>query len=207
MLAEDHTIQTDWQTFFSSLLKIGPKEIEHRNNDILRLMKENGVAYNIYNDPSGQSRPWELDPIPKIISAKEWGSINAGLIQRAELFNLILKDIYGPQTLIKEGIIPQELIYLHPGFIRSCVNIKLPGTQHLILYAADIARGRDGRLWVISDRTQAPSGAGYALENRHAMSSVLPELFNSLAIFLYNSSSVYSTGTNFSPITFSYSSI
>jgi len=182
VLAEEHSIQPDWQIFFSSLLKIGPTEIQRRNNDMLRLMKENGVAYNIYNDPSGQSRPWELDPIPKIISAKEWDGINAGLIQRAELFDLILKDIYGPQTLIKEGIIPQELIYLHPGFIRSCVNIHLPGTQHLILYAADIASGHDGRLWVISDRTQAPSGAGYALENRHAMSSVLPELFHNLSV-------------------------
>jgi uncharacterized circularly permuted ATP-grasp superfamily protein/uncharacterized alpha-E superfamily protein len=182
VLAEDNSIQPNWQTFFSSLLKIGPSEIQNRNNDILRLMKENGVAYNIYNDPSGQSRPWELDPIPKIISAKEWEIINTGLIQRAELFDLILKDIYGPQTLIKEGIIPQELIYLHPGFIRSCVNVKLPGTQHLILYAADMARGHDGRLWVISDRTQAPSGAGYALENRHAMSTVLPEFFNNLQV-------------------------
>lgn len=175
-------IQQDWQTFFSSLLTIGSAELQHRNSDILRLMKENGVVYNIYNDPSGQSRPWELDPIPRIISAKEWEFINAGLIQRAELFDLILKDIYGSQTLIKEGVIPQELIYMHPGFLRSCVNVSLPGSHHLVLYAADLARGSDGRMWVISDRTQAPSGAGYALENRHAMSTVLPELFNDLQV-------------------------
>ncbi len=182
ILTADKNIRPDWETFFSSLIKIGPKEIQHRNNDILRLLKENGVAYNIYNDPSGQSRPWELDPIPKIIAAKEWETINAGLIQRAKLFDLILKDIYGQQQLIRDGIIPQELIYLHPGFIRGCVNVSLPGTQHLILYAADMARGQDGRIWVISDRTQAPSGSGYALENRHAMSSVLPELFNNLQV-------------------------
>lgn len=182
ILTANKTIQPDWEIFFSSLIKTGPKEIENRNNDILRLLKENGVAYNIYNDPSGQSRPWELDPIPQIITAQEWETINAGLIQRAELFNLILKDIYGPQTLIKKGIIPQELIYMHPGFLRPCTNIKLPGAQHLILYAADIARGTDGRLWVISDRTQAPSGSGYALENRFAMSSVLPELFANLQV-------------------------
>ena len=182
ILAADKTMLPDWKTFFSSLVKTGPGEIEDRNNDILRLLKENGVAYNIYNDPSGQSRPWELDPIPQIIPAKDWDTINAGLIQRAELFDLILKDIYGPQTLIKEGIIPQELIYLHPGFLRACVNIALPGTQHLILYAADMARGSDGRIWVISDRTQAPSGSGYALENRHALSTVLPEFFTNLSV-------------------------
>lgn len=182
LFSDDNTIRPDWQTFFSSLHELGYEELQNRNIDILRLLKENGVAYNIYNDPSGQSRPWELDPIPQLITANEWETINAGLIQRAELFNLLLKDIYGPQTLIKNGIIPQELIYLHPGFIRSCVNIKLPGTQHLVLYAADMARGIDGRLWIISDRTQAPSGSGYALENRFAMSSVLPELFSNLQV-------------------------
>ncbi len=176
------TIRPDWQTFFSSLQQLGYNELHNRNIEILRLLKENGVAYNIYNDPSGQSRPWELDPIPQLITAKEWETINAGLLQRAELFNLLLKDIYGPQTLIKNGIIPQELIYLHPGFIRSCVNVKLPGLQHLVLYAADMARGNDGRFWIISDRTQAPSGSGYALENRFAMSSVLPELFSNLHV-------------------------
>ena len=182
LFTADNTIRPDWQTFFSSLHQLGYKELQNRNVDILRLLKENGVAYNIYNDPSGQSRPWELDPIPQLITAHEWETINAGLVQRAELFDLLLKDIYGPQTLIKNGVIPQELIYLHPGFIRSCVDIKLPGTRHLVLYAADMARGNDGRLWIISDRTQAPSGSGYALENRFAMSSVLPELFSNLNV-------------------------
>jgi len=182
LFSDSNIIRPDWQTFFASLHQLGFKELQNRNIDILRLLKENGVAYNIYNDPSGQSRPWELDPFPQLITAREWETINAGLIQRAELFDLLLKDIYGPQKLIKNGIVPQELIYLHPGFLRTCVNVKLPGTQHLVLYAADMARGIDGRLWIISDRTQAPSGSGYALENRFAMSSVLPELFSNLNV-------------------------
>ena len=88
----------------------------------------------------------------------------------------------GRKSLIKDGIIPQELIYMHPGFLRSCMNIKLPGQQHLVLYAADMGRGTDGRLWIISDRTQAPSGYGYALENRFAMSSAFPELFSKVHV-------------------------
>ncbi|CAN5532160.1 circularly permuted type 2 ATP-grasp protein [soil metagenome] len=179
---DDKSIRPDWELFFSSLSNLGENEIKARSQVILRLLKENGVAYNVYNDPSGESRPWELDTIPQLITAGEWKKINAGLIQRAELFNLLLKDIYGPQTLIKEGILPQELIYMHPGFIRSCVNIKVPAQQHLVMYAADMARGTDGRLWVISDRSQAPSGYGYALENRFAMNSVLPELFSGLQV-------------------------
>ncbi len=182
LFTAENNIRHDWQTFFSSLQHLGYEELQNRNVDILRLLKENGVAYNIYNDPSGQNRPWELDPVPQLITAGEWETINAGLIQRAKIFNLLLKDIYGPQTLIKKGIIPQEIIYLHRGFIRPCVNITLPRQQHLSLYAADMARGIDGRLWIISDRTQAPSGSGYALENRYAMSSVLPELFSNLNV-------------------------
>lgn len=182
LFTDQGKIRADWMNFFSSLQHLGHTEIQNRTNDIVRLLKENGVAYNIYNESSGEMRPWELDPIPQIIPASEWAVINKGLIQRATLFNLILKDIYGPQTLIKEGIIPQELIYMHPGFLRSCVNIKLPGQQHLVVYSADMARGADGRLWIISDRAQAPSGYGYALENRFAMSGVLPELFSNLRV-------------------------
>ena len=176
----DNTIRPEWQTFFSSLHQLGYSELQTRNEDILRLLKENGVAYNIYNRPSGLNRPWELDPIPQIVTAAEWDVVNSGLVQRATLLDLLLKDIYGAQRLIRDGIIPQEVIYMHPGFLRTCVNIELTGLNHLVLYAADMARGMDGRLWVISDRTQAPSGAGYALENRFAMSSVLPELFHGL---------------------------
>ncbi len=182
LFSSGDVIRPDWQTFFTSFQQLGYEELQNRNDDILRLLKENGVAYNIYNDPTGQNRPWELDPVPQLITASEWETIDAGLIQRAELLNLLLKDIYGPQTLIKNGIIPQELIYMHPGFIRPCVNIKIPGEQYLTLYAADMARGIDGRLWIISDRTQAPSGSGYALENRFAMSGVLPEFFSGLQV-------------------------
>lgn len=182
IFAADNTMHREWETFFNAMVHMGEGELELRNADIQRLLRENGVAYNIYNDPSGQNRPWLLDPIPKIVTASEWDTINAGLIQRATLFDLILKDIYGPQKLIKEGVIPQELIYLHPGFLRTCVNIEVPGFHRLVMYAADMARGLDGRIWVISDRAQAPSGAGYALENRHAMSSVLPEFFNNLQV-------------------------
>ncbi len=175
-------IQELWKLVISTFKDLGSSDIEHRIRNIHRLLKENGVAYNIYTDPSGGSRAWELDPIPQLITAAEWEVMNKGLTQRANLFNLMLQDIYGPQRLIKEGVIPQELIYMHPGFLRSCVNINLPHQQHLIVYAADIGRGSDGQNWIISDRTQAPSGYGYALENRLAMSSVLPELFNNLNV-------------------------
>ena len=100
-----------------------------------RFLKENGVTYNIYGDPSGMNRTWKLDILPYLVSAEEWAVCEAGLIQRATLFNLLLKDIYRAQQLMKEGLLPMEIICNHPGFIRECSGIKLTG-QQLVLYSA-----------------------------------------------------------------------
>lgn len=182
MLGEDGNLRPHWQTFFESFLQLEPADIQDRSQDILRLLKENGVTYNIYDDPSGFKRPWYLDIVPFLISRQEWETIESGLVQRAELFNLILKDIYGPNRLIKNNLLPPELIYYHKGFLRQCVGIPHLHKHSLIVYSADIARSPDGKIWVLSDRTQAPSGSGYALENRMAMANVLPELFNGLEV-------------------------
>ena len=93
-----------------------------------------------------------------------------------------MQDIYGEQKLIKNCILPLELVYSHTGFLQPCSGINLPGKYSLVLYSADMARSPDGKLWIISDRTQAPSGSGYALENRTVMTRVLPELFSGLQV-------------------------
>jgi len=149
---------------------------------MMRFLTEKGVTYNIYGDPSGMNRPWNLDIIPFLVSKEEWAAIEAGLVQRANLFDLILKDIYGEQRLIKDGILPMEIIYNHRGFLRECCGIKLPGKHNLVMFAADMARSNDGKIWILNDRTQAPSGSGYALENRLAMARIVPELFNGLKV-------------------------
>lgn len=166
-----------WDTFFETFQSLTPHELDKKKFDMLRMLKENGVTYNIYDDPTGASRNWKLDPIPNIIDGAEWETIQSGLIQRATLLNLIVKDIYGPQLLLKNKIIPADLIFQHPGYIRQCMSIDVPGDCYLNFYAADMARSKDGQLWVIGDRTQAPSGSGYALENRMALSTAFPEFF------------------------------
>ena len=103
---EDGKLRPHWQTFFQSFSELGRDEILNRNQDVLRFLKENGVTYNIYGDPAGQNRPWNLDLIPFLISTQEWQIIESGLKQRAELFNHILKDIYGERRLIKNGLLP-----------------------------------------------------------------------------------------------------
>lgn len=177
MLDETGNVRPHWVHLMQALQQLGASEVEHRHQEALKLLRENGVTYNVYGDPDGHNRPWQLDPVPLLISGSEWYDIEAGLLQRAELLNLILADLYGPRQLIRKNLLPLELVYNHGGFLRVCDQIHLPGQHQLVLYATDLARGPDQKMWVLGDRTQAPSGAGYALENRLALSRVLPSLF------------------------------
>lgn len=175
-------IHPHWEYFIQALQHLGQDEVSLRQNEILKLLRENGVTYNVYSDQEGGSRPWQLDPVPLIISNEEWLNTETGLLERAELLNLILDDLYGPRELIRKGLLPTELIFNHQGFLRACDRVKLPTKHQLVLYAADLARGPDNRMWVIGDRTQAPSGAGYALENRLAMSRVFPNIYRNAGV-------------------------
>lgn len=175
-------IKDDWKIVLQNLLDIGPEKLALKQEDINWLLAENGVTYNVYNDPKGLNRPWNLNVVPFIIHQKEWNTVEKGIQQRAEILNLVLKDLYGEQKLLKNGIIPPEVIYAHSGFLRSCDQIHYKTAKQLLIYAADLARGPDGRMWVVNDRTQAPSGMGYALENRFSISTIVPELFKNIHV-------------------------
>lgn len=166
-----------WAAFDDSLRELGRAELESRWREAKQLIRENGVTYNVYGDPHGSARPWQLDPIPLLIPTHESVFLGRGLIQRAKLMELILTDLYGPQRLLKDGLIPPQLVFPNPGFLRPVHGFKVPGGRYLHLYAANLGRGSDGNWRVIGDRTQAPSGAGYALENRIVMTRTLPEAF------------------------------
>lgn len=166
-----------WNKLLTSFDKLGVTGLTARQKDIDWLLSENGVTYNVYNDPQGMHRPWNLNVVPFLLHQEEWARIEKGLKQRAELLNLVLKDIYGERKLIKNGIVPHEIIYGHRGFLRQCAGIELELEKSLNIYAADLCRGTDGRLWVVNDRTEAPSGMGYALENRSTTSRILPEMY------------------------------
>ncbi|MFI3137181.1 MAG: circularly permuted type 2 ATP-grasp protein [Methylococcaceae bacterium] len=166
-----------WERFMGALHRLGDVELEQRRREAQRLLRENGVTYNVYGNAQKLTRPWRLDPIPLLISSEEWLTIEAGLKQRASLLDLILKDLYGKQSLLSKGLLPSELVYGHSGFLRPCVGALSQQQRHLTLYSANLARGSNGRMWVLDDRTQAPSGSGYALENRTVMTRVLPDIF------------------------------
>lgn len=177
MVATEHKVLPYWERFIKALETMGSAEIDRRRREAQRLLRENGVTYNVYGDAQKLTRPWRLDPIPLLISSEEWSVIEAGLKQRAALLDLILKDIYGGQTLLKKGLLPIELIFAHQGFLYPCMNTLQNQPRQLTIYSANLVRGAKGRFWVLDDRTQAPSGSGYALENRTVMTRVLADIF------------------------------
>jgi len=177
MSSEAGVLWPHWEYLSGAIGALGEQELERRAHDLRRLLRENGVTYNFYEENDTVERPWSLDPIPVLLTSADWSEIEQGLAQRAELLDLVLRDLYGPRKLLKRGLLPPELIFGHPGFLRPCAGTARADGRWLTLCAADLARGPDGRLWVIGDRIQAPSGAGYALEARTGLSRTLPSLY------------------------------
>lgn len=177
MYAGEGRMLPHWQPLMDELANLGLEGLERRRQEAQRLLRENGVTFNIHDGLRGAARPWHLDPIPLFISEDEWAVIEAGLEQRAELLNLLFNDIYGPQLLLKQGVLPPELVFSHAGYQRACVGIPAQVKRPLVLCSANLARGPDGRMWVIDDRAMAPTGAGYALENRMVMTRIAPAFF------------------------------
>ena len=175
-------VRPHWAAFAQALARRQGREV----SDTLALMdseiRENGITYNVYADPKGADRPWEVDPIPLVLPASEWESIESGIAQRAELLDRVLADVYGPQALLREGLLPPAAVFGHGGYLHQMQGVRPAGGRYLFHYAADLARSPDGRWWVVNDRTQAPSGAGYALENRLLVSRVFPQLFRDLRV-------------------------
>ncbi len=170
-------VRPHWNDILSSLEKAGIKQLEQKQLEIDWKLEDNGVTYNIYNDPEGNNRRWNLDPIPLVLTSSEWNEISKGLKQRAKLLNLIFKDLYTEQKLIKDGIIPAEIIFGHKSFNPEVFNFENIDYYSMRFYATDISRGPDGKFWVINDRTQSPSGLGYAVENRLTMNSISDDLY------------------------------
>ena len=177
MMDGNGRIRAHWQPFLTTLAALGSDEINRRFAAADRYLRDSGVFYRVYEDAAGIERPWPLSHIPLIIEPGEWRQLEAGLIQRAELLEAVLADSYGPGTLTRDGRLPAALIAGNPEFLRPLVGVEPPGGAHLRFYAVDIGRGSDGRWWVLNDRAQAPSGAGYAIENRLALSRAIPDIY------------------------------
>jgi uncharacterized circularly permuted ATP-grasp superfamily protein/uncharacterized alpha-E superfamily protein len=177
MFSQPEQPRAHWQPVHDALRETSSDELSRRIQSAERQIRDSGITYNVYDDPGSQGRQWELDVLPFMLAADEWRELERGIQQRARLLDAILADLYGPQRLLHEGLLPAALVFSHSGFLRNAWGMQPPGGHFLHLYAADLTRSPDGRWWVVADRTQAPSGSGYALENRLIVSRVFPDLF------------------------------
>ena len=154
---------------------LGAAGLRQRSEQVRQLVRDHGVTYSVPGDAQVGERPWHLDAIPTVLAPDEFAKLEAGLAQRARLLDKVLADLYGPQQLLRDGFLPARLVLGNPGFLRPCHGLGLGHRLHL--YAADVVRKVSGGFCVLRDRTQAPTGAGYALENRLVMSQVFEEPF------------------------------
>lgn len=182
MMDADGRVRSHWQPFLAMLSALGSDEINRRFAAADRYLRDSGVFYRVYEDAASIERPWPLSHIPLLVEPGEWRQLEAGLVQRAELLEAVLKDCYGAGTLTRDGRLPAALIAGNPEFLRPLVGVEPPGGAHLRFYAVDVGRGSDGQWWVLNDRAQAPSGAGYAIENRLALSRAIPDIYRTARV-------------------------
>lgn len=166
-----------WRGLLRALDGLGLDAVNRRWAEARHLIRQHGVTYNVYGDPRGLERPWQLDPVPMLLSPADAAELEAGLVQRGLLLECLLRDLYGPQRTLAAGLLPPALVYGNAAFLRPLHGATPPGGRYLHLYAANVGRDAAGRFWVIGDRSQCPSGAGYALENRVVLSRMLPDVF------------------------------
>jgi uncharacterized circularly permuted ATP-grasp superfamily protein/uncharacterized alpha-E superfamily protein len=178
---EDGTLRPVWRAF-AAHLDAPLDDIGRRQALLARQIQEDGITYNVYNARGGPSRPWSLEVLPLILSADEWRGLEQGVAQRARLLDSILADVYGEQRVLHEALLPSALVWGHPGYLRGLQGCRPVGGVYLHVVAFDLVRGPDGAWWVVSQRTQAPSGLGYVMQNRLIVSRLFPEAYRALNV-------------------------
>jgi uncharacterized circularly permuted ATP-grasp superfamily protein/uncharacterized alpha-E superfamily protein len=176
MVAADGTIRPLWQPLVERLRSLSGDEARARFDRADRYLRDAGVYYRVYGTDETSERDWPLSPVPLLIDGEEWNRLAAGLVQRAELLEAIAADIYGDNTLVRDGALPPQLIASNPEYLRPMAGVRPAGGHYLHFLAFELGRGPDGGWWVLGDRTQAPSGAGFALENRVATRRALSDV-------------------------------
>lgn len=178
---EDGGIRPVWQAF-ADHLGAPLEELSRRQSLLAKQIQEDGITYNVYNAQGGPSRPWSLEPLPLIIPADEWEALEHGVAQRARLLNQVLHDVYGEQKVLKEALLPSALVLGHPSYLRGLQGVTPIGGIYLHMVAFDLVRGPDGAWWVVSQRTQAPSGLGYVMQNRLLVSRLFPQAYRAMNV-------------------------
>jgi len=167
-----------WIEIADAFDKMGADELHRRTTEIRRLLEQDGVTYNVGTGGRRRHQPWNLDVLPVVLPRTEWDRLKRGVVQRAELLNLVLDDLYGDRRLMTEGVVPASVVLGDPQFLRECDGIKLPGDHQLVMCATDVVRTAGDGWIALAQRTQSPSGASYAAENRRVLARVFPSIFH-----------------------------
>jgi uncharacterized circularly permuted ATP-grasp superfamily protein/uncharacterized alpha-E superfamily protein len=182
----DGALRPLWRRFFDAApwLSADPAAAFVRQRAAIeQQIRADGVTHNLHEEVgASRARPWSLEALPLMVEAADWAQIEAGVVQRAQLLSLMLADVYGPQRLLHDALLPPALLFRHSGYLRPLHGVRPAGGMHLHIAAFDVARGADGRWWVVSQRTQSPSGLGYVLHNRLIVSRLYPEAFRDLRV-------------------------
>ena len=171
-----------WAEFLSHLGTAGIQSLPARHDTMVRQVQDNGMTYNVYANADQPQRPWSLDLLPLLLSHQDWQQIETGVVQRMRLLEGIMSDVYGMQHLLKQGALPHALVQGHPGYLPAMQGSSPVGGRHLNLAAFDLVKGPDGCWWLLSQRTQAPSGLGYLLENRQIISNQFSRAFEAMPV-------------------------
>jgi uncharacterized circularly permuted ATP-grasp superfamily protein/uncharacterized alpha-E superfamily protein len=181
LIDEAGVMRPHWRSLAAALDQLGLEELDRRLTDARRLLRENGITYTTREDPH-DARPWDIDLFPLLFDHGPWRELVAGINQRAKLLDAIIRDIYTTGSLVIRRLFPPELLFASPGFMRSCTGQPVPGDCYLHLYSADVVRAADGSWRVVADRTNAPWGLGYALENRMVTTRMFPGMMRDCRI-------------------------
>ncbi|QCW52152.1 hypothetical protein FE634_20115 [Nocardioides dongxiaopingii] len=180
VVGPDGALRPSWKGLAEVAVGLRPEDLRRLDDDIRRALSDDGVTYaraGRAGERGARPAEWRLDPMPLILDAAQWTRLEVGLAQRAELLNAVLADLYGEQRLLAEGVLPPAVVLGHPGFVRPVARASARDPRPLVLAATDLGRDHRGEWRVLGDRAQAPSGLGYAMENRRVLSRVLPELY------------------------------
>lgn len=181
-LRADGVVRSHWKQLFDVISGQTVEDLNERRLTAQQLLSEHGVTFRIFDDQETRSRPWDIDLLPFVISPEDWSSISEGVEQRARLLDLIVQDIYGPQELIRSGVLPATVVLDQPGYLRAFHDLVGNAESRLYYYGAELARAPTGDWFVMADRTDVADGAGYALEHRIVAARSMPQLIRRLNI-------------------------
>lgn len=176
LMAADGSIRSQWTTFLDACAALDPAARQSRMERLNIRVRETGIAYDLFADPSSTTQPWRVDFFPLIVAPEEWRMLEGALLQRARLFERILADFYGPQSLLRSGSVPHDLVFSDTSYLRPCQNLA-PSKGYIQFFATDLARAPDGQWRVIDTHTETPAGIGYALANRMVHTNIAGDIF------------------------------